>query len=397
MATFSLQSQQAVQRFVLPNGLRVLHLEDHDRPLVRARLHLTIDPRDTPPGRQGLPLLLLRMLDQSETADLKPEELARILDESGIQLTQGFDQRDLSWRMVARSRDQDRAMGLLADRLLRSVFLPSMVASQRVACWQEEEGLSTAPKERMKRLLLRDPSSRPTQKSLDAITLQDLLGYRTRVLRPDRAILILHGDLGLEQAKRLVLLSLGSWMTPQPSQGAAGIPPLSESEGPVTIPEPGLGLRIQAVADRPGDLSPEVATLLGLLVPGDRGLFPMRFDLDDGRLLVTLDSPAASLGPHPMAFFLERLHVFRGRGFTQLDLDRARGAWLGRRNLESLHPETQMDSALAEALGRGVKEDRLKAVTPEMLNAGLKAWLDPAILRIGVAGDPELLKTLVKR
>ena len=288
-------------------------------------------------------------------------------------------------------------MGLLADRLLRSVFLPSVLASQRVACWQEEEGTSAAPKERLKRLLLRDPSWRPTQKSLEAITLQDLLTYRTRVLRPDRAILILHGDLGLEQAKRLVLLSLGSWVVQQPSQGAADTPSLPAAEGPLTIPDSGMGLRIQAVANRPEDPSPEVAALLGLLVPGDPGLFPMRVELDDRRLLATLDSPGGNPGQQSMTLFLERLRVLRGHEFRQLDLDRARSAWLSRRSLESLYPETQMDSALAEALGRGVKDDRLKAVTPEVLNATLRAWLDPANLRIGVVGDPELLKVLVKR
>ena len=64
----SLQAQPRVQPFILPNGLRVLHLEDHEHPLVRARLLLRIEPGDTPRGRQGLPQLMLRMLGHSETA-----------------------------------------------------------------------------------------------------------------------------------------------------------------------------------------------------------------------------------------------------------------------------------------------------------------------------------------
>jgi predicted Zn-dependent peptidase len=194
-SALSLQAQPKAQGFTLQNGLRVLHLEDHEHPLVRACLYVWIEPGDTPPGRQELPLLLDRMTDHAETADLKAGDLDRILEDAGIQLTQFLEPGGFTWQLVARSRDQDRAMGLLADRLLRTLLDPSHLEIQRLAILRQLEQPEGSPHERLRQALSRDPASRPTLASLKAITLPDLLAYRARVFRPERAILILHGDL----------------------------------------------------------------------------------------------------------------------------------------------------------------------------------------------------------
>ena len=62
LVTLTLQAQPRAQAFLLPNGLRVFHLEDHEHPLVRARLQLELKPDDTPAGLEGLSALALRML-----------------------------------------------------------------------------------------------------------------------------------------------------------------------------------------------------------------------------------------------------------------------------------------------------------------------------------------------
>ena len=401
-ATLSLQAQPKLQRFTLPNGLRVLHLEDHERPLIRARLQLRLEPTDTPPGRQGLPRLIMRMLSRSDAADLKAEDFDRTLEDSGIQLTHSLERGGLSWQLVARSRDQDRALGLLADRLLRTVFEPSILEAQRLACGQDAEQGDASAQVRLRAALVEAPDSEPTVTSLGAITLEDLLAFRARVFRPDRAVLVLHGDLGLEQAKRLVLLSLGSWTAQEPLPSVKppriGAPAHSTllSKGLSRVTVPGLGLRVQAVAARPGDLPAEAASLLSLLVPGDAALTPVSLVMAEGYLVATLDAETGASGPGTWSLLHERLDALRRRGFTQADLDRARSAWLAGRSLDSLHPEAQLDTTLAEARGLGVSEDHLRAMPLDTLNTGLRNWLDPARIRSGAAGDPERLKNLPK-
>jgi hypothetical protein len=399
-AALSLQAQPRVQAFKLPNGLRVLHLEDHEHPLVRARLRLGIEPSDTPPGRQGLPLLAQRMFVRSEVANMKAEELDRLLEDSGIQSSASLMQGGLEWRVVARSRDQDRSFGLLADRLLRTIFDPSGMETQRLATWRQEARKDDDPFARLRLALAQDPDSKPTFASLGTITWEDLLTFRAKVFRPDRAVLVLHGDLGLEQAKRLVLLSLGSWTTQEPplplDPAARPSNQPAAPESPLRIAAPGAGNRIQAVAAPPSQLAPETVLLLSLLIQGNASLHPVRLEADQDGIVATHDPQTGASGPGAWSLLHERLEVLRRRGFTQADLDHARTAWQASRQLDSLHPETQMDAALAEATGRGATLEHMKSVSLEMLNEGLRLWLAPARIRSGAAGDPAWLKTLPK-
>ncbi len=394
VAALTLSAQPRPQLFTLPNGLRVVHLEDHERPLVRARLHLLIAPADTPPGRQGLAALALRMVNHADAAGMKAGVFDRLIENAGIRLTVSPEPGGLEWRLLSRSRDQDQAFGLLADRLLRTVFDPGALAAQRLATWREEEGPETSPDTRLHRALIQAPESRPTQAGLNATTLEDLLVFHARVFRPDRAILILHGDLGLEQAKRLVLLSLGSWTAKEPVPPYRFLPVATPVQGAtpaalLRFPTPGAALRLQTVADRPADVSPEAAALLSLLVPAAPALSRVQVSLAAGKLVATLDEAAGG-----WSLLEERLEGLRQRQFTQADLDRARAAWTAGRALESLNPGLEMDAAFADAAGRRSQATRLQALTPADLNSALRRWLDPAHLRSGAAGDPEVLKTL---
>ena len=385
-------AQSKAQSFVLPNGLRVVHLEDHERPLVRVLLQVRLEPTDTPPGLGGLPLLWLRASDHSDAAEFKAEAFDRLLAGAGIQLDRTLRAGGVEWRLVARSRDQDRALGLLADRVLRTVFDPAAVEAQRVACWREEEGLDAPPGPRLRRALEPFPGPRPTLASLGAITLDDLLAFQARVVRPDRAVLVLHGDLGLEQAKRLVFLSLGPWTAaaPSPRQGAR-LPAAPTTEGPVRLPAAGTGLRLQAVVQAPAEGAPEAKALLSLLVPADPALAPLRVASEAGDLVITLEAQDA---PAAWRLFHDRLEALRQRGYGQADLERARTAWRARQSLEALHPQAQLTRALAEVLAQGVRSERLASLSLEALNADLRRWLDPARLRLGATGSPEALKTL---
>jgi len=386
-----IQAQSKVQSFTLPNGLRVLHLEDHERPLVRARLHLRLEPSDTPAGRQGLPQLTLRMLRHSDAADLKADELLRLGEDLGLQQAQTVTPDGLDWHLLARSRDQDRALGLLADRLLRSLFEPALLESQRLACWRDESQPDESPRRRLRHTLVQGPAWRPSFSSLGAITWEELLAFRARVVRPDRAILVLHGDLGLEQARRLVLLSLGTWTAleaPAGSVTTGPVPARPAEAGPIRTQASGAGLRIQAVADRPEGLNPAVSALLTLLVPDEPLVQPVRLGAEGGSLVATLDAETGGSMEAARALLLDRIEALRRRGFSQGDLDRAREAWLASRSLDSLHPAAQMEAALAEALGRRATGHQLESLTLEQLNAGLRRWLEASNLRLGGIGEP---------
>ena len=394
LATVALHAQPRVQPFVLPNGLRVFHLEDHEHPLVRAHLQVDLRPADTPAGLGGLSALTLRMFQASASTEGKSDDFDLLLESSGIQLTREATPTGLAWQVVARSRDQDRALGLLAENILRTVFDPATVWRQAAACWRDQEPLGVPAQVRLRRALAVAPGEQPTQASLSAINLEDLIAFRSRVFRPERAVLVLHGDLGLEQAKRLVLLNLGSWVGPALPAAKAAVRPQPTPEGPLRIPAPGAGLTLQAVAPPPPELAPEILALLDLLVPGDPLLPPVRITLEGCGLVATLEAGPDTAAPLALTTLQGRLLALGHRGYTQVELEHARSAWLARRSLDSLHPEALLAAALAEAQGRGATLGSMKALTLEALNAGLRSWLDPKRLRTGAAGPPEALAQL---
>lgn len=391
------QSQLRPQAFSLPNGLRVVLLEDHERPLVRARLHLLLD-REAGPVRPGFAPLALRVLGRSGAGSFSADDFDQLLAGSGIELTPALRADGLTWNLLARSRDQDLALGLLADRVLRPIFDASILEAQRLACWREVERLEAFPRAKLRLALEPDWTLQaPTLESLTAITHPELLAFFARVFRPDRAVLILHGDLGREQAKRLVLLSFGTW-TVQPA------PPLPSPAGPAPLPMAG---RIQVSAVRalpqalavtavPPDLGAEAKALLALLLVGDPSLSPVQFRVEGLDLVATLEAGPSVSAATVEAELLNRLQVLRQRGFTEADLRRARSAWSASRALSALHPGTMVEEALAEAREQAVSPARMEAFTVEALNEALRRWLDPARLKTGVLADPGALEPAAK-
>jgi hypothetical protein len=404
--TFTLlaQAQPRIrpQTFSLPNGLRVILLEDHDRPLVRARLHLSLD-HEAGVARPGLAPLAMRVLGQSDAGAFRLGDFEQLLAGAGIELAPNLRADGLSWSLLARSRDQDLALGLLADRAFRSIINPTTLEAERLACWRETERLEASPQSKLRQTLESDWTLQaPTLESLTAVTYEDLLAFFARVLRPDRAVLVLQGDLGQEQAKRLVLLSFGTWtVRPEPAAPtttiAAPAPvtvPVPASGAPAEAPRsqaPATGAILRAVAAEPADLSPEARALLALLLPGDPVLFPAQLRLEGMDLVATLEAEAPGTAAVE-ASLRERLQALAQRGFTETDLSRARSAWSAGRALMGLHPWALVDEAVAEARERAVSPARMEALTIEALNGALRRWLDPSRLRTGVLADPQAVR-----
>ncbi|MEI6472069.1 MAG: hypothetical protein WCO20_05450, partial [Holophagaceae bacterium] len=165
---------------------------------------------------------------------------------------------------------------------------------------------------------------------------------------------------------------------------------------PVLIPRLGPALRIQALAPVPGDLRPEAAALLSLLVPGNPLLAPLRATWEGAGLTLTLDATAPG-AREAWALFFGRLAALAQRGFTPADLDRARRIWGASLSLDTLNPEAQMARAQAAQEGRLPTQEALDALTLQDLNADLRRWLTPDRLRVGAIGPAGTLEALPTR
>jgi predicted Zn-dependent peptidase len=385
-----LAAQAPLQTFTLPDGLRVVLREDQGRLLFRARLRLLLRPGDLPPGKEGLADLALRMMDRGEAGRLGSAAFDRALDEGGIRLTRTLSADALTWELVSRSRDQDRALGLLANRVLRPVLDPAVLEPERLACWRDQEAALASPEARLRAALGLDGPPPATEQSLGQLTFADLETLLRRVLRPGRALLVLEGDLGLEQAKALVRLSLGTWtaesLPPDPPVPAAGPAP-----SPARIAAPGTPLRIEAAVPPP-DLDPALRDLALLLLRNDPRLADiLASDAPRGILRFTLRAPGQN-AEAALATLRDRLAALARRGCTATDLDHARVAWAEAQRVRLLHPEALLAGDLLEAEGLAARPEAVAAATPAALDEALRRWLDPARIRWAAVGDPAFLK-----
>lgn len=386
-----LAAQPPLRTFTLPDGLRVVLREDQGRLLFRARLRLALHPGDLPPGREGLADLALRMLDRGEAGHLGAAAFDRALDDGGIRLERSLTADALTWDLVSRSRDQDRALGLLADRLLRPVLDPSALEPERLACWRDQEAALAAPAARLDAALGLGGPPPATEQSLGQLAFADLETFLRRVFRPERALLVLEGDLGLEQAKALVLLTLGTWtgeaVPAGPAAPAAPVPPL-----PARIADPGAALRAEAAVPPPGDLDPALRDLAVLILRHDPTLADLLVrEAPGGTLRFTLRAQAPG-AEAALATLRTRLASLAGRGCTEADLDRAKAAWTEAQRVLALHPEALLARDLRDAEGRAARPEAVAAATPAALGAALAGWLDPARIRWAVVGDPASLR-----
>jgi len=376
-------------------GLNCILVESHERPLIRMELVCRWDRSELPAGKEGIGGFLAETMEAGGAGAYSRAAFHRALDAQGM--TYAFQARTgaFRWTLVADSRNQETAMELLTDAVVRPAFDGPLVETER----REVLRLAAAesPRQRgISRFLwsVGDPATMIPAGALglDRIEFKDLLDFRQRVLRPEGATLVLYGDLNLTQAKQLVLMHLGIWGP------AAQAPVKGIAAAAKAAPDPrlmavfGAGpAELWAGAPPPEASGPAVAALLPILLARASrsrfGSFELTFQLPpDGRtpLLIKAKVPPAdrdALVPG----FTAALADLRRSGFSQRELAGALIQWKAENSALALHPE-----ALVRALGDGrLDPDLARAVgqvTLAEIDQVLKAWLDPERLRFLMLG-----------
>jgi predicted Zn-dependent peptidase len=275
----------AVQRFRLPNGLEVTLVERRVLPLVAARLVLRAGSGEEPAGQAGLADLVATMLDEG-AGPRSSEQIALELDRNAIAL-EATAGRDNSYLEVSSLKGAfNQAMMLLADVAIRPRFESKEFRRVRVEHLAELEARRTEPEQIadlvFRRVLYGDrhPYGRPidgTTATVRRIRREDLRRFHQRTYRPDRAALVVAGDIPLAQLRPLVTRALGPWrpLSPSPRPPIAPSPrpqvapsprrPVAPSPRLVLVPFPGAEQSVLRIGHPgPGRRTPEYAALEAL-------------------------------------------------------------------------------------------------------------------------------------
>jgi zinc protease len=199
-----------VKTQTLPNGLKVLVLENHKAPVATFNVFYRVGSRNEQMGKTGLSHLLEHLMFRG-TKKLKPEEFSNIIQINGGS-DNAFTTSDFTDYFEIINKDHlDVPISLEADRMAN--FEPKGFDSEKNVVLEErrmrtEDNPEDALDEMVRaQSYLAHPYHWPVIgwfHDVDGLTLQDALAYHEIYYSPQNAIIVAVGDFNAEQVLKQV-------------------------------------------------------------------------------------------------------------------------------------------------------------------------------------------------
>jgi zinc protease len=224
----------AVKSQTLPNGLKVLVLENHKAPLATFNVFYRVGSRNEQMGKTGLSHLLEHLMFKG-TKKLKPEEFSQIIQENGG-MDNAFTESDFTDYFETINKDHlDVPISLEADRMAN--FEPKDFDKEKHVVL-EERRLRTDdnPEDALDEMVraqsyLAHPYHWPVIgwfHDVDGLTLDDAMAYHKIYYSPQNALIVVVGDFNGDQVLKTISEAFGAIKNgPKP-------PPVTELEPPQT-------------------------------------------------------------------------------------------------------------------------------------------------------------------
>ncbi|HEV8579297.1 MAG TPA: pitrilysin family protein [Thermoanaerobaculia bacterium] len=213
----------------LPNGLRVVVIEQHEQPLVSLRLLLPAGKSFEPADKAGLSDATASLLTKG-TASRSAQQIAETVDFVGGDLSASAG-IEAGYANAGVTSDQlDLGFELLSDIILHPSFpqdeldrwrrqaLSQLQIQQQSAGYLADHTLARA-------VFGEHPYGRPgdgTPESLQSLTRQDIVSFHQKYYAPNKAILAVVGDVKPADAMARAERAFGGW----PKGRTAELPPV---------------------------------------------------------------------------------------------------------------------------------------------------------------------------
>jgi zinc protease len=201
----------------LPNGMRLLVVENHSLPLVNLDLYIRSGSGADPAQRLGTASIVAAMLDKG-TATRSATQISEQVEGVGGVLGAGADQDNLTVSASMLSDQLQMAFELLSDVALHPAFADQelqTVRAQQLAGLRAAQGNSgyLASRTFEERLFGAEHpyGRRPTPASVAAITREELAAWHRTHFVPANAMLVVSGDVTPARAEQMARAAFGSW------------------------------------------------------------------------------------------------------------------------------------------------------------------------------------------
>jgi zinc protease len=206
----------------LPNGLRVLLVEDHRVPSVAINVGYRVGGKDDPPGRSGFAHLFEHLMFKG-TKNTRPETIDRLTEDIGG-LNNAFTADDITnYYEVVPSNYLETLLWAEADRLGSLAVTEEHFHTERdVVIGEYDQRILAEPYGMLDELVNREafvahPYKRGVigdPENLRAATLADVVAFHDTFYRPDNAVLVVVGDFDPAQANAWIDTYFGRVPTP---------------------------------------------------------------------------------------------------------------------------------------------------------------------------------------
>lgn len=205
-------------RTITPNGLTVLHSENHNLPIVMVTLLVKAGQRHEAKEKAGLANLSAELLSEG-TKNRSSREISEEIDFIGASLYASAGNDFTTITLSVLKKDLDKGFELFSDILLNATFPQAEIDRKREEIkgslrQQEEDPSFLAGRAFKKEVFGKHPYGRLIQGStdtLDTITKDDLVTFYSDFFLPNNAILSVAGDLTSDELNAVMKKYLGVW------------------------------------------------------------------------------------------------------------------------------------------------------------------------------------------
>jgi zinc protease len=295
--------------FTLPNGMRVIVQEKHDRPTFTLQGNIASSPAFVPPGKEGLARLASSVANYGTVA--YPFAVRRkTIDMMGAVVGNGSE-------FGARGKASDFAaiVQVLADGEIHPAFPDpwlSLERDQLANSLHSEMSVSGVLIDRAYSVLLSasdDPSLRmPTPATVESITRDDLENYAKAYWRPDLTTVAVVGDVTPDQVRSVLGTAFSDWKPSGPTPDARSMAYPAAHQGHEYIGTESTQVYIRLGQPALSRNNPDYDTLLVLnQILGAAGSFESRLwqELRQKRGLVYSVNSSVEAGPDRGDFRVE--------------------------------------------------------------------------------------------
>ncbi len=203
------QSKERFHQFTMENGLKVIIEENHTSPVVALQVWVKTGSADERDDEAGMCHFIEHMIFKG-TGKRKVGEMAKEIESLGGSINAYTSYDQTVYHITIASRYADIALDILADAVQHSVFDPAELEKEREVILEEIRMGEDDPSRKLFRQTMatafkRHPYGRPIigyEKTVRAITRDQMLAFFKRWYTPDRIFFVAAGDFDLQEMER---------------------------------------------------------------------------------------------------------------------------------------------------------------------------------------------------